>query len=455
MREENRKAGSPIAVTNTNRFITALVADSSGNIFELDGYAACGMADETRVALTPPLTQPMPYGSELMFLIDRYPILFNTLKDRFETLTENPFRPGERIFPVAAFNSPGYVIRYVAAYAEERGASCLPLFCYGAVGWHRGGFRTAIIRVDTERRQDLRLMKKHKVLAGIRDMRKRMPKNRLREHLETCALTYGCPAAKNFFLGRYEAPLPTARQCNARCLGCLSGQEKSDIPISQNRIAFTPSPDEIAEIALVHIRRVKKSVVSFGQGCEGDPLLASNVIEPAIRKIRSQTFKGTIHINTNGSRPVVIERLIEAGLDSMRVSLNSTRQECYHRYFRPTGYDFSDVEKSIDLALENKRFVSINYLNCPGFTDTPKERDSLTTFLKRHPAHMIQWRNLNYDPKKYWKTMNQVDPGGKPIGMAPLLAQIRAEFPRIMYGYFNPPKERFLKIGDSPEPEGA
>jgi len=30
---------------------------------------------------------------------------------------------------------------------------------------------------------------------------------------------------------------------------------------------------EIAEVALAHIRQVKKSVVSFGQGCEGDPLL--------------------------------------------------------------------------------------------------------------------------------------------------------------------------------------
>ena len=35
-------------------------------------------------------------------------------------------------------------------------------------------------------------------------------RNRLFRHLETCALTYGCPAAKNLFLCRYEAPLPTS-----------------------------------------------------------------------------------------------------------------------------------------------------------------------------------------------------------------------------------------------------
>ena len=93
-------------------------------------------------------------------------------------------------------------------------------------------------------------MKTEKVLEGVRMMQMRLPQNRLRKHLETCALTYGCPAGKNFFLGRYEAPLPTAGQCNARCLGCLSKQETSSIPVSQNRISFTPTPEEIADISL-------------------------------------------------------------------------------------------------------------------------------------------------------------------------------------------------------------
>ena len=66
-------------------------------------------------------------------------------------------------------------------------------------------------------------------------------------------------------------------------------------------------------------------------------------------------------------------------------------------------------------------------------------------FLKDHPIRMIQWRNLNYDPIKYWNVMNRVDPGGTPIGMPGLLKEIRAEFPRLMHGYFNPPKERFIE----------
>ena len=57
--------------------ITALVANQAGEIFELDGYAAVGMAGETREPLSIGQTINMPHGSELMYLPDRFPILFN------------------------------------------------------------------------------------------------------------------------------------------------------------------------------------------------------------------------------------------------------------------------------------------------------------------------------------------------------------------------------------------
>jgi pyruvate-formate lyase-activating enzyme len=424
-------------------FVTGLVANAAGEIFELNGYAAVGMAGTTRVPLTLDHTRNMPFGSELMYLPDRRPVLFNMRQNRLETLKENPYAPGEPLFPVSAFNSPGYVNLYLGAYDEIKKTQPLPLFSYGAVGWHRGKFRSAAVCVDREKRQDLRLMKPADVAAGVEKMRKQIPANRLRAHLEKCALQYGCPAGKNFFLSRYEAPLPTARQCNARCLGCLSYQKKSNIPPSQDRIDFTPSAEEIAEVALAHIMRVKKSVVSFGQGCEGDPLLAADVIEPAIVLIRSHTHRGTINMNTNAGLPRALRRIIDAGLDSLRVSMNSVREDCYHAYFRPKGYQFTDVLKSIELALESGIFVAVNYLNCPGFTDTPREIKALRRFLDRYPIQMIQWRNLNFDPVRYFKIMNRTAQNGKPIGMQRLLEQTRQEFPDLKFGYFNPPKEKF------------
>ncbi len=419
-------------------YLTSVVANAEGEIFDLEGYAAVGMAGPVLTPLTTRLARPIPHGSEFMYLPDRRPVVFDIDAGELVALKENPYAPGEPLFPVAAFNSPGYVITQLCCYEETDGADILPLFSYGAGGWHGESFYTAVMQVDRERRQDLRLMPRQKVEAGVRHFQQDMPKNRLRRHLEKCALQYGCPAAKNFFIGRCEAPLPTSPACNARCLGCLSLQKESPIPCSQDRIDFMPRPEEIAEVALAHIERVSDGIVSFGQGCEGDPLLAAEVIEPAVRLVRQKTDLGTINLNTNASLPVTVDRLFDAGLDSMRVSINSLRQACYNAYFRPRGYTFGDVMLSIDRALARGGHVALNYLNLPGFTDTTEEFAALSAFLEQHPIQLIQWRNLNYDPLRYYAAMEAVAAQGTPMGVRHLLRKVKKHFPDLKHGYFNP-----------------
>ncbi|MDL2329951.1 radical SAM protein [Desulfosarcina sp. OttesenSCG-928-A07] len=424
----------------------AVVANERGEIFDLEGFAAVGADGACLTPLTVSDTISLPHGSELMFLPDRVPLLMDLSTGTIRPVSHHPRFHQQRIFPVAAFNSPGVVLTHTCAHKVDEAnenAPALPLFAYGAVGWSKNRFRCAALVVDTEPRQDLRQMPRDKVLFGVEAMRRKLPDNRLARHLEHCALTYGCPAGKNFFLGRYEAPLPTSRACNARCLGCISLQRNPALISSQNRISFTPSPREIAEVALSHIRRVKKSVVSFGQGCEGDPLMAARVIRPAILRIRKETTAGTLNLNTNASLPHVLESLLDAGLDSIRVSLNSVREPLYRAYFRPKGYEFSHVLESIDMALSKGIHVAVNYLNCPGVTDAPEEVDALFAFLERHPIHLIQWRNLNFDPRLYQSLMSAAAPLGPPVGMAMLIKRVRAHFPRLCHGYFNPPKEHF------------
>lgn len=425
------------------RMLAAIVADANGNIFELPDFMAVGASGPEFAVLTEGDSSPLPYGSELMRLPDRFPVVFDPRAGKVVTLAENPYEPGEPVFPVAAFNSPGWLVTRSCACEEASDASALPLFSYGAAGWGKGGFRSAAIQVDRERRQDLRLMDPERVRSGATAAKKRWPENRLRDHLEKCALTYGCPAAKNFFIGRCEAPLPTATACNARCLGCLSLQKGTDIPRCQERIAFTPTPEEIAEITLWHIRKVKQAVVSFGQGCEGDPLLAHRAIEPAVRLIREATDKGTINMNTNAGRPDLLAPILSAGLDAVRVSINSVREDCYDAYFRPVDFCFADVMKSIDAALSAGKFVSLNYLNAPGVTDSPEEFAALTRFLEKRPIHLIQWRNLNFDPNRYAAEMFRASPHGPPMGMANVVKSLKKRFKQLRHGYFNPPKERF------------
>lgn len=421
--------------------MTAVVSAQNGEIFELEGYGAAGMSGNTPVVLKKEGTLPMPHGSELMLLPDRRPILYNIAKDKFEIIEHNPYQPDEKIYPVAVFNSPGYVNRHFPAYDDTGFKKPLPLFSYGAVGFGKNNFRSAAILVDDEPRQDLRFMPHNKIVKGVKKMQQKYPENRLMRHLETCALKYGCPAGKNFFLQRYEAPLPTSVVCNANCLGCISLQTENNLCACQERIGFVPTPEEIAQVSLEHIAHVKKAVVSFGQGCEGDPLTSFQAIEPAVRMIRKATSKGTINLNTNASFPDHVQALCKAGLDSMRVSMNSVRNSCYSAYFRPKSYKFSHVLKSIEHAKNAGKFVSINYLNCPGFTDSEKEFKALKEFIKTFDIDMIQWRNLNYDPKKYYELMDSLEPGGKPLGMANIIQKLSCNFPGLIHGYFNPPRE--------------
>ena len=72
-----------------------------------------------------------------------------------------------------------------------------------------------------------------------------------------------------------------------------------------------------------------------------------------------------------------------------------------------------------------------------------EEAEAFLAFLKDRPISMIQWRNLNFDPLRYCQIMSQVTKHGTPIGMKSLLDSIHEAFPKLIYGYFNPPKESF------------
>ncbi|MCB9481931.1 MAG: radical SAM protein [Desulfobacteraceae bacterium] len=422
---------------------SAVVANEKGEIFELEGYSAVGMACNDLYVLNEQNSIKIPDYSELMFLPDRAPILFNNSSNEYEIVEFNPYNVKEKIFPVAAFNSPGYVITLNSAFDENQDAKPLPLFSYGAVGGLDDDFVSAVYQVDKEDRQNLSLMPIEKVEEGLNEKIKEYPKNRLIYHIKKCALEWGCPAAKNFFLKRYEAPLPTSRICNANCLGCISLQKDEFISSCQNRINFTPSPEEIAEVALSHIENVENCVLSFGQGCEGDPLLAWEVILPAIEIIRSKTDKGTINMNTNGSLPIIMEKLFNAGLDSIRVSVNSFQKKYYLKYFRPK-YEFEDVLQTIRTAKDKNKFVSVNYLNMPGFTDTEPEMKELFKIIENFKIDFIQWRNLNYDPKLYFRQMF----GDKaedliPFGIINLIKHLKKNYKNLNHGYFNPPKGKY------------
>lgn len=381
---------------------------------------------------------PLPEGSELFVLPNRRPVGFEPDSDEPSQLIENPDDPEEEIQAVAAFMAPAHTAVHTAAFVKEDDAQHLPLFAYTAVGWLDNRFWVSGFRSDSDQRQEPTGFDSEKIRIRTQKRLKAFPKNKLIQHLGNCSLTYSCPAAKNYFLDRYEAPLPTSPECNARCLGCISLQPSGCCPSTQDRIRFVPTPGEIAEIAVSHLQRVKNGVVSFGQGCEGEPLLQNEVIEKAIRLIRKETNSGTINLNTNASLPDAVARLAEAGLDSIRVSINSARPEYHHRYYRPKGFSFADVKRSINEMKKRDKFVSLNYFILPGFTDDPEEFEALCKLIKVEQPDFIQLRNLNIDPDWYLEEL-QVDSKNNLMGIRRWLAELKNNFPDLRFGYYNPP----------------
>lgn len=349
----------------------------------------------------------------------------------------------EKGWAVAAFIPPAHTGFYLAAYETMPDAPTLPLFCYTAAGWLNDKFYVPAVRIERDIRQECSGYDQNKVNTGVEALVKEYPHNRLVKHLaENCALTYHCPAARNYFLGRWECPVPTSPACNANCLGCISFQpEEETIVSTQDRLQFKPSAAEIVEFTVPHLETAPYPLISFGQGCEGEPLLMWETIREAIIEIRKHTSKGSININTNGSKPAAVEALMQAGLNSIRVSLNSARPDIYTKYYQPNNYKFEDLIESLKVVRKYNGWSSINYFVFPGMTDSIAEFDALCELIRATDINMIQWRNFNIDPDWYLGKIGVTDTG-EFMGIRQMMDLIHDEFPNVKFGYFNPPAER-------------
>src|SRR5690606_1488172 len=137
-----------------------------------------------------------------------------------------------------------------------------------------------------------------------------------------------------------------------------------------------------------------------------EPLLMWETMRDAIIEIRKHTSRGSININTNGSKPDAVEALCAAGLNSIRVSTNSAQEAIYTAYYRPNNYTFSDIVESLKVVRRFGGWTSINYFVFPGMTDTQAEFEALCNLIRETDLNMIQWRNFNIDPDWYLGKIN-------------------------------------------------
>ena len=412
-----------------------LYSDGKGTIFEDTSLFAVGRSAWDAIPVPEDEWIELPEGGQLYELPGRRGIGLD--------VTTGEMRLCEKGWAVAAFVPPAHTGFYLAAYETSPGAPTLPLFCYTAAGWLDDKFYVPAIRIEQDIRQECAGFDHKKVEQEVERLLKAYPTNRLVSHLaNNCALTYHCPAARNYFMGRWECPIPSSPACNANCIGCISFQPEEETIIStQDRLRFKPTAEEIVEYTVPHLETAPYPIVSFGQGCEGEPLLMWETIRDAIIEIRKHTTKGSININTNGSKPDAVKILCEAGLNSIRVSTNSARSEIYLPYYRPNNYVFEDIIESLKIVRGYGGWTSINYFVFPGMTDTVEEYKALRKLIIETDLCMIQWRNFNIDPDWYLGKIG-VTETEETLGVKQLMELLHEEFPRLKYGYFNPPLER-------------
>lgn len=404
--------------------ITAVYADEDGNILDAPGMLGMGRIGSENVLLKPDDLIKLPDSADLMLMPDH--------------LAVGQTADGE-VMPisglaVAAILPAGYTRTYLPAYERAEEAARLPLYGYTAVVVYKDELYCAAIYTDENDKWDPVHYNTKELKNLVKRTKKDLPNNRIVEQVGGCSLNWHCCTAQNLFYRRWECGIPTSPVCNANCFGCISLQPAECCPSPQERIKFKPTPEEIAEVGIYHLSVAPDGIISFGQGCEGEPSLAADNIAAGIKLIRAKTKKGQINMNSNVGWTEGVKKIIDAGLDSLRVSIISAREEGYDAYYR-ASYHLNNVKESIRYALDKGVYVSLNLLYFPGFNDREEELAAWQAFFRELPVQMIQVRNLNIDPDAFLAIMPPRQ--GKILGTKYFLKILHEEFPQLIIGSFS------------------
>jgi pyruvate-formate lyase-activating enzyme len=407
--------------------LRVLIARSDGSVDTVEGLRPAARSGRRLVPLDIAGLLPLPEEATIAHLPGRAAMALTAAGDPVEV---------PDALPVAAILPVGHLRTLAPASRPRPGAPRLPLFGYTAVVEHRGRPMAAALRTDSLDWWNPARFRSADLPAAVASARRALPGNRVVEQLSVCALEHNCYTAQNTFHRRFEGALPASPACNADCLGCISLQTDGEAPAPQPRMRYAPTPAELADLASYHLAGADARIVSFGQGCEGEPLTRPDALEEATRLIRRRHPDATIHVNTNGSSPSALERLIAAGCNSVRISAISFDDAVFRAYYRPVGYGLDEVIACAEVMAEAGGQVCLNLLTFPGVTDAPAELDLTVDACLRMRVSQVQWRSLNVDHDWLAAVLPEMEAG---IGMEEALSMLRRALPGVDHGNFTRP----------------
>ncbi|MGI6488384.1 MAG: radical SAM protein [Syntrophothermaceae bacterium] len=389
--------GAPEPSVNEEIEFLTLYANDKGEVFEHPEMGLLGRTLDSWVVPESEEMIPLPRGASLVMVPEHYPVGLNAANGESVCLQENPLGESGRVYAVGALLPQGFTRTYLPAGVVGSDQGRLPLLGYAAVGFKDGEIYVAAVQTDEHHKWHPHYYNSSGLEKRINRRLQSHTNNRILHQLAYCALNYSCFTAQNIFYERWEGGIPSMPGCNASCIGCIS-QQHGPAGAPQDRLDFVPETWEVVEVGMYHLARAQEGIISFGQGCEGEPALNHACLAPAIQTIRQEVDGGTINMNTNAGFTSGIKEIVDAGLDAMRVTIFSCIPDHYNIYHCPQNYSLNDVEASIAYACSHGVYVSLNLLTFPGFTDREEEVESLVDFVRRNDIDMVQLRNLNLDP---------------------------------------------------------
>ena len=397
--------------------ITALIADERGNIFDEPAAEGVGRVGKEFFKLKPEDLIKLPDSADLMFLPARRAVGYR--RGEFVTL---------KGFAVSAILPQGYTRTHLPAFRRTKDAQILPLYGYTAVVVYKDELHAAALYTDENHKWDPQHYNTPALRKLIRRVKHDLPENRIVAQVANCSLKWHCLRAEFVLraLGMRRADFADVQR-ELLGLYLLASRRVLSEPAEQNHLQADRRRNRCRRDLSPFARRGRdyqfrarlrrRTEPSSRHNLRGDK---KNPCDDFARTNQYQHQRG-------------IKKIVDAGLDSMRVSIISANAENYQRYYR-AGYKLAAVKDSIRYALDNGVHVSLNMLYMPGFNDRQSELDAWKNFLDALPAQMIQVRNLNYDPDEFFRVM----PADKNfVGVKNFLRELETTFPALTVGNFS------------------